>query len=131
MAYCRWSSDDWQCDVYVYEDVAGGYTIHVATNRPIFRDSLPEPVEWDPDNVEPWFTRHFAVMKIMERAERAPIGGPYDGETFRDPTPDACADRLEMLRAAGYNVPQYAINELRNEVRATHPTERSESDGNE
>lgn len=116
MAYCRWSSDDFQCDLYVYEDVAGGYTTHVANLRPVFRDPLPEPIEWDPDNVEPWFMRYFAVMKMVENAERVPIGGPYDSQTFSDPTPGACADRLEMLRGAGYNVPQYAIDELRAEA---------------
>lgn len=30
MSYCRFSSEDYQCDVYAYADVAGGYTIHVA-----------------------------------------------------------------------------------------------------
>jgi hypothetical protein len=26
MSYCRWSSDGMKCDVYVYEDVSGGFT---------------------------------------------------------------------------------------------------------
>ena len=25
MAYCRFSSDDFQCDLYVYADVSGGF----------------------------------------------------------------------------------------------------------
>lgn len=33
MSYCRWSSDFGECDVYVYEDVAGGWTIHVAGRK--------------------------------------------------------------------------------------------------
>lgn len=37
MSYCRWSSMNWRCDVYVYEDVAGGWTTHVAGNRKIIR----------------------------------------------------------------------------------------------
>ena len=28
MSYCRWSSDCHQSDVYVYEDVKGGFTTH-------------------------------------------------------------------------------------------------------
>lgn len=27
MSYCRWSTDDFKCDLYIYEDVAGGWTI--------------------------------------------------------------------------------------------------------
>lgn len=30
MSFCRWSSDDWACDVYAYESEEG-FIIHVAT----------------------------------------------------------------------------------------------------
>lgn len=33
MSYCRFSSDNWKSDVYVYEDVGGGWTTHVAMRR--------------------------------------------------------------------------------------------------
>ena len=33
MSYCRFSSDDYGCDAYVYEDVSGGFTIHLAGRR--------------------------------------------------------------------------------------------------
>jgi hypothetical protein len=42
MSYCRWSSNDFQCDVYVYEDVAGGWTTHVACNRVVYSEPLRE-----------------------------------------------------------------------------------------
>ena len=35
MSYCRWSSMNSMCDVYVYEDDAGGWTTHVAAKRRI------------------------------------------------------------------------------------------------
>ena len=35
MSYCRWSSMNFMCDVYVYEDVSGGWTTHVASCRRI------------------------------------------------------------------------------------------------
>ena len=44
------------------------------------------------------------------------IGLPEDGETFNDATAGDCADRLEYLRALGYQVPQYAIDALREEA---------------
>lgn len=37
MSYCRWSSlceDGQESDVYAYEDVRGGYTVHVAGRKP-------------------------------------------------------------------------------------------------
>lgn len=33
MSYCRFSSNNFACDVYVYEDVAGGWTTHVAARK--------------------------------------------------------------------------------------------------
>ena len=35
MSYCRFSSDNWRCDVYVYERSGGGWATHVAGNRHI------------------------------------------------------------------------------------------------
>lgn len=113
MSYCRWSSDDFDCDVYVYEDTAGGWTTHVAGMRvSIDRSGLPPE---DADVVGSWIGRYQAVMDLVQFAGRQPIGLPHDGETFSDPTPGACADRLEELRALGYHVPQWAIDELRKE----------------
>ncbi len=37
MSYCRWSSMNWMCDVYVYEDCGGGWTTHVAGNRRVIQ----------------------------------------------------------------------------------------------
>jgi hypothetical protein len=37
------------------------------------------------------------------------------GEDYNDPTPGDCADTLEKLREEGKKVPQYAIDELREE----------------
>ena len=113
MSYCRWSSDDFQCDVYVYADVAGGYTTHIASHRPVIdRSTLPAL----DGTTEAWLARHAAVMDLLDDADSVPIGGEYDGETFNDPTPAEAADRLEALRAAGYVVPQYAIDDLRDET---------------
>lgn len=117
MSYCRWSDNDYQCDVYVYADSRGGYTIHVASNRPILDEDLPPFVPLDEANIEAWLARNEKLEAWLDRAERRPIGLPYDGESFNVPTASEAADRLEMLKEAGYNVPQYAIDALREEVR--------------
>ena len=115
MSYCRWSSDDFQCDVYVYEDVGGGWTTHVAGNRIAGKLTPVGPFPEDKADMGAWFERHNTQMAELEKMERKPIGLPHDGESFNDPTPGECADRLESLRALGYNVPQYAIDNLREE----------------
>jgi hypothetical protein len=120
MSYCRWSSDDFQCDVYVYEDVRGGWTTHVAGNRVRYAEPLPAPVAFPPpghtdDEFLAWYKRHQAVLDMVGQAERLPIGLPHDGKTFNDPTPGECADRLAALAALGYRVPVDVIDCLRAE----------------
>lgn len=57
--------------------------------------------------------RDKAVQAWLATAERKPIGLPHDGQTSQEPDEAAAADRLEALRAVGYNVPQAAIDALR------------------
>lgn len=116
MSYCRWSSDDFQCDIYCYAHCDGGYRIHVATNRPVFKEPLP-PMDECADT-QAVVERHVQVMKLMENIEREKIGLPHDGETYHVATAKECADKLEALRSDGYNVPQYAIDDLREEALA-------------
>lgn len=114
MSYCRFSSDDFQCDVYVYADCAGGWTTHVAGRRHIPKEPIPPMVPLE--NIEEWVNRCIKVQELINNAELVDIGLPMDGETFNDPTPEACAIRLEELREMGYIVPQYAIDALRSEA---------------
>ncbi len=122
MSYCRWSDNDFQCDVYVYEDVKGGYTTHVASNRPVYTEPLPPRISLDEhktcgDFVDRFLERNEKMKVLLNKAERKAIGLPHDGETFNDPTPEATADRLQSLKDMGYNVPDYAIESLREEAK--------------
>jgi len=115
MSYCRWSSDNFRCDVYVYGDVSGGYTTHVAARR--HRGRVPKvPVaDFDTTSPEEWLEAHRRQMKWLGTARYKSIGLPEDGNSFSDATPGECADRLEHLRSLGYHVPDYAIQSLREE----------------
>lgn len=115
MSYCRWSDDDYQCDVYVYEDCAGGWTTHVAAKRKIFKEPIPEKVPFDDEHKTAWFERHNKIMEMCEGATHEPIGLEFDGESYNHKTPGECADNLVKLKDVGYNVPQYAIDALREE----------------
>lgn len=57
---------------------------------------------------------HLATLRLIPLRK---LGLPHDGQRLNDPTPGACADRLEALRKLGYCVPQFAIDELRREER--------------
>lgn len=85
MSYCRFSSDLWQCDVYVYEDCDGGWTTHVASAR----------------------LRHEPPQALRDMQVNS-------GEEFRARW-HAQEEWLEEIRASGLNVPQYAIDALREE----------------
>ena len=102
MSYCRFSSDGFQCDVYVYQSDEG-YITHVAANRrPRRITNMDDRKEFDdPTN---------APVKI---------GLSEDGHTFVDATPGECAARLTWLHSLGYHVPQEAIDDLRAEAGVT------------
>lgn len=142
MSYCRWSSMNWMCDVYVYESIYGGWETHVAGGRRIFppipdfflSGKLPScGGKWDGAShtvVYPNVLCRMAAKIVfgfgafwhnrvhMRMLEAIPIRKhtlPFAGQSFIDPTPGECAERLEHLRSLGYVVPQYAIDELRAE----------------
>lgn len=118
MAFCRWSSMNWRCDLYCYEDVAGGFTTHVAGNRVV--GDIPE----EPDlsllrtASTDWLGKHRAVMEFLATAERTPITLPHAGETFNDYTLAAFKERLLYLRGLGYLFPDDVLSEIDEEIAA-------------
>jgi hypothetical protein len=113
MSYCRWSTDDYRCDLYVYESDDGFHT-HVAGRRHVLAVELPPPVDIT-KNVDGYVARHRALMDALENATLEPIGGPHDGESFIDSTAKECAERVEALRAAGYRCPDDVVAVLLSE----------------
>lgn len=117
MSYCRWSSCNFGCDLYVYEDTGGGWTIHVAGNRVVGK--VPEtvwPVDESPEARDRFVTTHNVQMEFLATAQREPIPLPHAGATFNLPTARACAEKVEELAALGYRVPSYVATDLREEA---------------
>ena len=114
MSYCRFSSDNFSCDVYVYEACGGGFVTHVAGNRVV--GDVPEIPRFTGDNKDEWLKAYRAQRTFMATAEHKPIDLPHAGKSFSDDAAGECADRLEALRALGYTVPQRAIDALRAEA---------------
>jgi hypothetical protein len=122
MSYCRWSTDNFKCDLYCYGDVNGGYTTWVAGNRAI--GDIPKLPDWPKPGTTPpenWAQEMTDAMKkqhdFLENCEREDITLPYAGECFNDPTLEAFRDRLIELRRVGYYFPFEIIDELEEEIK--------------
>ena len=116
MSFCRFSDDNFKSDVYAYES-ADGFKLHVAGNR-VVGDVPARPSIADIPSIAPGeFSRaHQAQHEFLETAERAPIGGPYDGQSFRYATLRELYDGLLQLRADGSHVPQFALEAIEEEL---------------
>lgn len=115
MSYCRWSSDNGYCDLYVYEDVQGGWTSHVAARR------RPPGAPRDPmyafmaGGVKEYMSAMDEWNKWAQSVTMIDIDHPEAGTSFNHDTPGECAENLKRLRAEGFVVPEYAINSLMEE----------------
>lgn len=117
MSYCRWSSDNWKCDLYCYADSTGGWTTHVASNRIVVE--LPELPEFTPETSEEYFKVHAEQSKLLDDCKRVSIGLEFDGDSFNDSTIEDFRDRLIMLREAGYSFPDYVLERVQEEIEAS------------
>jgi hypothetical protein len=120
VSYCRWSSMNWACDLYIYADVSGGWTIHVAGRRRV--GPLPPEADWDlikPGHSEAdmaeFMRQYRANMDAVSAAESVDIALHHAGETFSLPDPGECADKVEELVSLGYICPDYVVADLREE----------------
>lgn len=110
MSYCRWS----ECDVYVYADVNGGWTTHVANRRPVYGKGPPVTGKTADEILESYNAR--AKWLKEHGQEHEEIFLPHSGETFNHATPQECAENLRKLKDLGFDVPEDVIEELQNEV---------------
>jgi hypothetical protein len=104
MSYCRFSSDDFHCDLYCYESTGGGWMTHVAESKLI--GEAPK-------------TDHLSIEDtiVIWDAHRQKIGLPLDGQTFHDTTLEEFRARLLTLRAAGYRFPDNVLERIEDEIR--------------
>lgn len=97
MSYCRWSTDDFKCDLYAYE--GDKYYIHVAANRHTIPYDEMKELDWD------------ERYKHME-----PIGLPCDGETFGFETLQEFKNKFLELRKMGYRFPDRVLGRIQEEI---------------
>lgn len=137
MSYCRWSSDDFRCDLYCYQS-SQGYTTHVAGNRIV--GDVPH-VDWESFldkrvSAKEFVVQHNAQMDFLLNAKREPIGLPEDGKSYDDPDLASFLERVLNLKKMGYQVPEYVTRTIVEEIaeetlqRAAKHGEEQESDNN-
>lgn len=125
MSYCRFSSDEFRSDFYVYANVSGKWTLHVAGSRYLH---TPPPVYvypeehkivhesggfgLTPEGSEAW-------RKWLEECNPlVDIDLPFAGERFDFDTPGECANKLEELAKIGYHLPEGPVERLRSDQEA-------------
>lgn len=130
MSYCRWSSNSFRCDVYVYES-PDGFVTHVACTRAVLPDNAQAPslrllVD---GNARQWLVETRAFDALLHAARKVAIDHPEAGETFVHDTAGECAGNLERLAAQGFRVPASVIDDLRAEQADTdnNPTNERRS----
>ena len=113
MSYCRFSSDNWKSDVYVYES-DNGFEVHVAASRVV--GDIPPLLELSEENREAYSDRYQEQMTAVSTAERVPINGPHDGKSFTFGTVQELFYCLKGLQEAGYHVPQFVFEAIEEEM---------------
>lgn len=119
MAYCRWSSMDFQCDLYVYHSSDGTWPIHVAAGRlELGREPDPysdENIKLMQTDISRWFSIYNKWYAELKTRSTKPIGLSLDGESFYPNSAKECADICEKLIALGYLAPPDLIEDLLSE----------------
>lgn len=128
MAICRWSSDEFKCDFYIYQDASfGGITVWIAGNHSIFdRDVLPEYPELpevdaadNSNEVKEWAEKYTeynnALLDVLDNSPREDIDHELAGAHFRFETPEEVVKFLEedIIPSGKFYVPEWLIPNLR------------------
>ena len=100
MSYCRWSSMDFKCDLYIYQ-ADDGITIHVASNRVV--GDVPA-IDWS--SAELLYSTYKAQMEFLDTAKREPINLRYDGDSYYGLTKENACAIIKLLGDTGYVFPE-------------------------
>lgn len=119
MALCRFSSDCWRSDVYVYEDASGGVTVHVANNRHVISDDIiaampTYPEVGDPDFVDKFVEWNRAWRQIPKQCPREQITSPVAGKSFNVDNREELSTLLHKLANQQIHVPDFLLDDVDN-----------------
>ena len=114
MSYCRFSSDNWKSDVYIYYGKEG-YTVHVAQYRYTGEiPSLPDILETP---TEEYHKAYLAQMEAVNSSPKEKIKSELAGATLTFEDPEALIQALRnMQRGEGIHVPEYVFEAIRQDI---------------
>jgi hypothetical protein len=113
MSFCRFSDDDFRCDLYCI-GTGQGATTYVANGRyPEDTPKVPDLMTSDPQVFADAFN---AQMAHCLAHGTTPLDLPHAGETFVDPDMPSFLARVESLAALGYRIPAWLIPTIKAEI---------------
>lgn len=120
MSYCRWSTDNFKCDIYAYESDAG-FVIHIASYKivgepPAVDIKLLMKENSTKEDQQEYIRQSKINSAWMNKCERVPIGLPYDGESYTLDTAQEFYDKMIELREVGYRFPDYVLEVIKEEA---------------
>lgn len=132
MSYCRWSDDNMQSDVYVYEACVDDgdedssirpFIIHVKASHPINTEILGEDVEtlakrFLIDTYDPT-TYSLALEKrhwLMKNLKYVPINPKHADKTYWADSLEELYEKLESLHNDGLHIPKNVFRMIDEEL---------------
>lgn len=112
MSYCRFSSDNFKSDFYVYGSDLG-WEIIVAGNRVV--GDIPPLVEWGAPG---FFEALKKQQDFVSAAKHEPITLPHAGASFTEKTVEGAIEMIEELIALGFHAPAHLLEDLKEELTA-------------
>ena len=118
MSYCRWSTDDMQCDLYIYDHCDGYISVNVATRRRVPKKPLPPQVMLTKQNVRAWSDREQYIRKECYGGdcEWVPVIEKWAGKSFAIAEHEEAAQLVEQMMLDGVVCPKELPLWLREEA---------------
>lgn len=117
-SYCRWSSENYTCDLYVYLASDGNYVTHVAAKRVVKAMDFPTI---DLSSVTTIYESCIRQRDALSHVIYEPIGLPYDGHSFTNDNLTDLLQTLIMLKKIGYNIPKNAFLAIIRDIKREPP----------
>lgn len=124
MTICRFSHDQYRCDIYTYQS-EDGYVLHVAGTRLLWDPPL-DPMSPEALNLPAaqWSTVQSEYLEQLTRAPRAPLEHPEAGTSHTFATIRELKDKILELARTGIRIPAWlpaTLDELASEEQEPEP----------
>ena len=112
MSFCRFSTDNYRCDLYAYES-AHGFELHVAAQR-VHWDPPQSPLSLEALNLphEEWLALYARYHDALREAPRSSIIHPDAGGHHLLGSLQQLRDKIEQLISEGLHAPDWLLPEL-------------------